>query len=131
MGCFTYLGVENGVSYALEEKVDEETNKERQNHLMEMQQKISARKLRRFRGARATALVEGPSKETPLIWEARLECMAPEIDGKLYLNDIEVPQTLLSAQGADKQPLAGARDKKPLPYQTPRPRDLLTVEITD
>ena len=25
------------------------------------------------------------------MWEARLEGMAPEIDGKLYLTDIELP----------------------------------------
>src|SRR5207253_4357724 len=37
-----------------------------------------------------TALVEGPSKDNPLVWEARLEGMAPEIDGKLYLTDIEL-----------------------------------------
>ena len=38
-----------------------------------------------------TALVEGPSKDNPLVWEARLEGMAPDIDGKLYLTDIELP----------------------------------------
>ena len=37
------------------------------------------------------ALIEGPSKDNPLVWEARLEGMAPEIDGKLYLTDIELP----------------------------------------
>src|ERR1700681_2899024 len=37
-----------------------------------------------------TALVEGPSKDNPLVWEARLEGMAPEIDGKLYLTDVEL-----------------------------------------
>jgi len=68
---------------------------------MEIQQKISARKLRAFRGRRVTALVEGPSKDTPLVWEARLETMAPEIDGKLYLNDIEVPGTSIAAQTGD------------------------------
>ena len=65
-------------------------------------------------------LVEGPSKDTPLVWEARLECMAPEIDGKLYLNDIEV---------------VGARHAVPLlepkSYRTARPGDLVTVEITE
>jgi hypothetical protein len=35
--------------------------------------------------------MEGPSKDNPLVWEARLEGMAPEIDGKLYLTDIELP----------------------------------------
>ena len=43
------------------------------------------------RAARPRALVEGPSKDNPLVWEARLEGMAPDIDGKLYLTDIELP----------------------------------------
>jgi ribosomal protein S12 methylthiotransferase len=101
MGVFPYSDVDNASSFALDEKVDEDTILERQNHLMKIQQKISARKLRRFRGKCVTALVEGPSKDTPLVWEARLEGMAPEIDGKLYLNDIEVAGTLLSAQPGD------------------------------
>src|SRR6202163_2433354 len=65
MGVFPYSDVDNAPSFALDEKVDEDTIKQRQNRLMEIQQKISARKLRRFRGQRATALVEGPSKDTP------------------------------------------------------------------
>jgi ribosomal protein S12 methylthiotransferase len=81
--------------------VEEDTIKERQSRLMEIQQEISARKLRSFRGRRVTALVEGPSKDTPLVWEARLEGMAPEIDGKLYLNDIEVAGTTISAVPGD------------------------------
>ncbi len=101
MGVFPYSDVDNASSFALDEKVDEETIQERQGRLMEIQQKISARKLRRFRGLHATALVEGPSKDTPLVWEARIEGMAPEIDGKLYLNDIEVAGTGLSAQTGD------------------------------
>ncbi|HVA94873.1 MAG TPA: 30S ribosomal protein S12 methylthiotransferase RimO [Candidatus Dormibacteraeota bacterium] len=101
MGVFPYSDVDNASSFALDEKVAEDTIKERQNRLMEIQQEISARKLSRFRGRRATALVEGPSADTPLVWEARLEGMAPDIDGKLYLNDIEVPGTSLSAQTGD------------------------------
>src|SRR6202165_4640595 len=109
MGVFPYSDVDNASSFGLDEKVDEDTIKERQNRLMEMQQKISARKLRHFRRRRVTALVEGPSKDTPLVWEARLEGMAPEIDGKLYLNDIEVEGTTISA----------------------RPGDVVTAEITE
>ena len=101
MGVFPYSDVDNASSYALDEKVDEETIRERQDHLMKLQRKISARKLRRFRGQRATALVEGPSKDTPLVWEARLEGMAPDIDGKIFLNDIQVPGMDLSAQTGD------------------------------
>jgi TRAM domain len=43
-----------------------------------------------LRGQTVVALVEGPSRENPLVWEARLEGMAPDIDGKVYLTDIEL-----------------------------------------
>jgi ribosomal protein S12 methylthiotransferase len=101
MGVFPYSDVDNASSFSLDEKVDEDTIQDRQSRLMQIQQKISARKLRRFRSCRVTALVEGPSKDTPLVWEARLEGMAPEIDGKLYLNDIEVAGTTASARTGD------------------------------
>jgi hypothetical protein len=44
-------------------------------------------------------LVEGPSKDNPLVWEARLEGMAPDIDGKLYLTDIELTNGEVAATG--------------------------------
>ena len=101
MGVFAYSDVDNASSFTLDRKVDEDTIQERKNRLMAIQQKISARKLRRFRGQRVTALIEGPSKDTPLVWEARLEGMAPEIDGKLFLNDIEVAETGAPARPGD------------------------------
>ena len=112
MGVFEYSDVDNAGSYALDGKVDAETICERRNRLMAIQKKISRENLRakylrgepgttREDGEAAvrlphskrvfTALVEGPSKDNPLVWEARLEGMAPEIDGKLYLTDIELP----------------------------------------
>jgi ribosomal protein S12 methylthiotransferase len=101
MGVFPYSDVDNAASFALDGKVDADTIQERQIRLMEIQQTISARKLRRFRGRRVTALVEGPSKDTPLVWEARLEAMAPEIDGKLFLSDIEVAGGAIAARPGD------------------------------
>jgi ribosomal protein S12 methylthiotransferase len=91
MGVFEYSDVDNAGSYALDEKVDAETITDRRNRLMAIQKKISREKLRAFKGHTAIALVEGPSKENPLVWEARLQGMAPDIDGKLYLTDIELP----------------------------------------
>ena len=100
MGVFEYSDVDNAGSYALDEKVHAETITERRNRLMAIQKKISRENLRaKYLGARLhggkhqafTALIEGPSKDNPLVWEARLEGMAPEIDGKLYLTDIELP----------------------------------------
>jgi ribosomal protein S12 methylthiotransferase len=100
MGVFEYSDVDNAGSYALDEKVDAETISDRRNRLMAIQKKISRENLRtkylrtRPRASKNqtfTALIEGPSKDNLLVWEARLEGMAPEIDGKLYLTDIELP----------------------------------------
>jgi len=90
MGVFEYSDVDNAESFALNAKVDPETIRGRRDQLMSIQKKISREKLRFYRGQVATALVEGASKDNPLVWEARLEGMAPDIDGKLYLTDIEV-----------------------------------------
>jgi ribosomal protein S12 methylthiotransferase len=95
MGVFEYSDVDNAGSYALDEKVDGETITGRRNHLMAIQKRISRENLRaKYRAVKKQtfmALIEGLSKDNPLVWEARLEGMAPEIDGKLYLTDIELP----------------------------------------
>ncbi|HEX9457376.1 MAG TPA: 30S ribosomal protein S12 methylthiotransferase RimO [Candidatus Acidoferrum sp.] len=100
MGVFEYSDVDNAESFALDKKVDAQTITERRNRLMAIQRKISRTNLRekylserpRARKSRTfTALIEGPSKDNPLVWEARVGGMAPEIDGKLYLTDIELP----------------------------------------
>jgi ribosomal protein S12 methylthiotransferase len=108
MGVFAYSDVENAASHGLDGKVDAEMTAERRDQLMAVQRRISARRLRRFVGEKQLALVEGPSKESELVWEARLEGMAPEIDGKLYLTDLEPP--------------AGGR--------AARPGDMASVEVT-
>jgi ribosomal protein S12 methylthiotransferase len=99
MGVFEYSDVDNAASYTLDQKVDADTMDERRARLMALQKKISRQKLRGFKGRMATALVEGPSKDNPLVWEARLEGMAPDIDGKMYLTDIELPDGRIAAAG--------------------------------
>src|SRR5713226_9341130 len=108
MGVFEYSDVDNAGSYALDEKIDAETITGRRNRLMAIQKKISRENLRaKYVRAKSrapkergfTALVEGLSKDNPLIWEARLESMAPEIDGKLYLTDIELPGGEIAVAG--------------------------------
>ena len=89
MGVFAYSDVDNAESFALGDKVDAEVIAERRDRLMALQRPISARRLRRLVGRKVTALVEGPSADTELVWEARLGGMAPEIDGKIYLSDLE------------------------------------------
>jgi ribosomal protein S12 methylthiotransferase len=99
MGVFEYSDVDNAGSFPLDGKVDAETINDRRNRLMALQKKISRENLRNLKGRTETALVEGPSKDNPLVWEARLESMAPDIDGKLYLTDIELPSGEIAESG--------------------------------
>jgi len=99
MGVFEYSDVDNAESFGLDGKADAETITERRNKLMAIQKKISREKLRTWKGQEALALIEGPSKENPLVWEARLEGMAPEIDGKLYLTDVETASGEIAETG--------------------------------
>ncbi len=99
MGVFEYSDVENAESFPLDGKVDAETMADRRNRLMALQKKISREHLRALKGQTKTALVEGPSKDNPLVWEARLETMAPDIDGKLYLTDIELAAEEVASSG--------------------------------
>jgi ribosomal protein S12 methylthiotransferase len=59
----------------------------RRRSLMRQQQSISRKSRARQIGRCYDLLVEGPSEETPLLWEGRTEHQAPEIDGKVYIND--------------------------------------------
>jgi ribosomal protein S12 methylthiotransferase len=54
---------------------------------MKLQQSISRRAKQNWVGRELTVLAEGESAETPLLWEGRTEYHAPEIDGKVYIND--------------------------------------------
>jgi ribosomal protein S12 methylthiotransferase len=105
MGVFEYSDVDNAESFPLDGKVDAETIADRRNRLMAIQKKVSREKLRARKGRVETALVEGPSKDNPLVWEARLESMAPDIDGKVYLTDVEIAspssESLVSAEMGD------------------------------
>jgi ribosomal protein S12 methylthiotransferase len=89
MGVFSYSDEDASKSFSLENKLDAKTIERRRNTLMAIQKKISARKLRARIGQRLQVMLEGPSKDTDLIWEARLEGMAPEIDGKVYITEFE------------------------------------------
>jgi len=87
MGVFAYSDEDAAKSFGLGDKVDARTITRRKNALMAVQKTISRRKLRRQIGERVEVMLEGPSKDTDLVWEARLEGMAPEIDGKVYVTE--------------------------------------------
>jgi ribosomal protein S12 methylthiotransferase len=143
MGVFEYSDVDNAGSFPLDGKVDAETINDRRNRLMALQKKISRENLRKRKGRTETALVEGPSKDNPLVWEARLESMAPDIDGKLYLTDIEMPDGEVATAGdvvkveitrTDAYDLIGRvveiQSRKPLPQMAHIPAEVEPEKLT-
>jgi ribosomal protein S12 methylthiotransferase len=57
---------------------------------MEQQASIAKRKNRRMIGKEFPILIEGPSQQSELLLEGRLESQAPEIDGVCLINDSDI-----------------------------------------
>jgi ribosomal protein S12 methylthiotransferase len=89
LGVFTYSDEEESASFHLPGKVDGRKIHNRKQRLMAIQRRISRASNRAMVGRTFDVLVEGPSSETDLLWEGRLPGMAPEIDGKVFLNDFQ------------------------------------------
>jgi len=87
LGVFSYSDEETSGSFALDGKVDKRTIYQRKRRLMAVQRGISLARNKRLIGSEMPVLVEGPSRDTELLWEARLATQAPEIDGVCYIND--------------------------------------------
>jgi ribosomal protein S12 methylthiotransferase len=87
LGVFSFSDEETAASYALDGKVDARTIYNRKRHLMAVQRKISRKLNRRWVGQDIPVLIEGPSAESELLWEARSAGQAPGIDGVCYISD--------------------------------------------
>ena len=87
LGVFAYSDEEGSAAYHLENKVPQRTIESRRRRLMQIQKQISRKNKRRLIGRQFDVLALGPSEETELLWEGRTEMHAPEIDGKLFIND--------------------------------------------
>jgi ribosomal protein S12 methylthiotransferase len=88
LGVFAYSDEAINQAVHLDGKLDQEVIDDRRSRLMALQQSISRRRRERAVGCRFDILVEGLSEETDLLWEGRLESQAPEIDGKVLINDV-------------------------------------------
>lgn len=88
LGVFAYSDEEGTRSFGLGGKLDGRTIYNRRRRLMALQRKISARRNRALVGRRMGLLLEGLAAESELLWEGRLATQAPEIDGKVLVNDV-------------------------------------------
>jgi ribosomal protein S12 methylthiotransferase len=90
LGVFAYSDEEDTPAHALRPKVPRRIAERRRRILMEQQAVIADQKNRSAIGKEYTILVEGPSQESELLLQGRLESQAPEIDGICLINDSEV-----------------------------------------
>jgi ribosomal protein S12 methylthiotransferase len=87
MGTFSYSDQEGADAYGLGKKLPVREIERRRKHLMGIQRQISKRKKKALVGQEFDLLLEGTSEETDLLMEGRTSMHAPEIDGKVFVND--------------------------------------------
>jgi ribosomal protein S12 methylthiotransferase len=87
MGTFSYSDQEGADAYGMDKKLSIREIERRRKHLMGIQRQISKKKKKAFVGQEFDLLLEGASEETDLLMEGRTSMHAPEIDGKVFVND--------------------------------------------
>ena len=92
MGAFSYSDQEGARAYDHEKKLSPREIEHRRKRLMSIQRQISKKKKKALVGREFDLLLEGESEETELLLEGRTPMHAPEIDGKVFVN--EFPEEL-------------------------------------
>jgi ribosomal protein S12 methylthiotransferase len=87
LGAFTYSPEPGSGSEPLGDPIPAEEKERRRGFLLSLQRPIARRKNRALLGREVEAIVEGPCGETEHLLEGRLRSQAPEIDGRLLIND--------------------------------------------
>jgi ribosomal protein S12 methylthiotransferase len=93
MGTFGYSDQEGAGAHALGKKIPPREIERRRKHLMGMQRQISKKKKKALVGRKFELLLEGMSEESELLMEGRTAMHAPEIDGKVFVNDFPAEMT--------------------------------------
>ncbi len=88
MGTFGYSDEEGAQAFALDAKLPEREIEQRRKHLMQIQRRISKKRKKTLVGQEFDLLLEGVSEESELLLEGRTPMHAPEIDGKVFVNDV-------------------------------------------
>jgi ribosomal protein S12 methylthiotransferase len=87
MGAFGYSDQEGAGAFGHETKLSTREIESRRKSLMSIQKKISRAKKKSLVGREFDLLLEGASEESDLLLEGRTAMHAPEIDGKVFVND--------------------------------------------
>jgi ribosomal protein S12 methylthiotransferase len=87
MGAFAYSDQDGAGAFGLDKKISPREIERRRKHLMGIQRQISKKKKKALVGREFDLLLEGTSDESDLLLEGRTAMHAPEIDGKVFVND--------------------------------------------
>ena len=93
MGAFAYSDQDGAQAFDLTKKLSPREIERRRKHLMGIQRQISKKKKKTLIGREFDLLLEGESEESDLLLEGRTPMHAPEIDGKVFINDFPEEST--------------------------------------
>lgn len=88
LGVFPYSPEPGSGAEPLGDPVPLEVKEKRLAALMTMQQRISLSRNRKKKGKEFSAIIEGICDESDLLLQGRLSSQAPEIDGRLLINEM-------------------------------------------
>jgi ribosomal protein S12 methylthiotransferase len=88
LGIFRYSDEEGTPAFRLKEKVPQEVIEERFDRLYEVQKEIARELNLSFLGQTIEVLIEGAHEDTELLIQGRHFGQAPDIDGKVIINDL-------------------------------------------
>ena len=88
LGVFPYSDEEGTVSFNLSDKITESVIQKRLKKVYQVQKKITKELNLRYIGKTIKVVIEGVHSDTDLLVVGRHEGQAPEIDGKVIINDL-------------------------------------------
>jgi ribosomal protein S12 methylthiotransferase len=88
MGTFGYSDQDGAGAFALDKKVPAREIERRRKRLMQIQRPISKKRRKALIGREFDLLLQGTSEESDLLLEGRTPMHAPEIDGKVFVNEV-------------------------------------------
>src|ERR1700739_3728275 len=87
MGAFAFSDQDGAGAFALDKKLSPKEIERRRKRLMQLQRRISKKGKKALVGREFDLVLEGVSEETDLLVEGRTAMHAPEIDGKVFVNE--------------------------------------------
>jgi ribosomal protein S12 methylthiotransferase len=110
VGVFTYSHEEDTRAFAMVDDVPAAEKKARRDRVMKLQKQIVATRLKARKGQTVRVMVDGPSPDSDLVIQGRLEGQAPDIDAVVYFDQCDpaalipgsvVAATITGARGYD------------------------------